>query len=273
MKYTSIFALTLFAAVPVLAQSISWVSQRSGSDSNAFCTITTPCQTFANAYTKTYSGGIIKAMDAGEYGIIDITKPITIDGNGVGAAIEVNTANSDGVYVSSSGAVEIRNLTIHVPAGCGSCIGIESFSNVSVENVSITGQPVAGVFVNGGGATIATIHGLTVTGATSDGIRVQNATATISDSIVRYSYNGISLFGAGATTQALIEHSKMISNNIGLFVQNVGAAATARISDCVITANTTGVSTTAGGQIITFRNNAWAGNTTDGATPFSVSLK
>jgi hypothetical protein len=41
----------------------------------------------------------------------------------------------------------------------------------------------------------------------------------------------------------------------------------------VITGNTTGVSTVNGGQIITFRNNAWAGNTTDGVTPFSVSLK
>ena len=65
----------------------------------------------------------------------------------------------------------------------------------------------------------------------------------------------------------------MISNAIGLVVNNNGAAATARISDCVITGNTTGVSTVNGGQIITFRNNAWAGNTTDGATPFSVSLK
>jgi Right handed beta helix region len=272
MKYTSIFALTLLAAVPALAQpyDITWVSQRSGNDANPFCTITTPCQTFQQAYAKTNPGGIVKALDAGEYGRMSITTPIIIDGNGVGAAIEVTMANSQGVFVSSSGAVEIRNLTIHVPASCGSCIGIESFSNLSIENVSITGQPGAGVFVNGG---TATIHGLTVTGATNNGIIVQNATATISDSIVRYSNYGISLFSPSAVTQVLIERSKMISNNIGLSAQNGGFAATARISDSVITDNNLGVSTSNGGQIITFRNNAWAGNIGDGTTPFSLSLK
>jgi hypothetical protein len=66
----------------------------------------------------------------------------------------------------------------------------------------------------------------------------------------------------------------MISNSFyGLLVNNSGFAATARISDCVITGNATGVSTSGGGQIISFRNNTWAGNTTDGTTPFSVSLK
>jgi hypothetical protein len=113
-----------------------------------------------------------------------------------------------------------------------------------------------------------------VTGATNNGIYLQNATATISDSIVRYSDNGIFLFGASFVTQVLIERSKMISNNIGLYVQGgFTATATARISDCVITGNTTGATTVTGGQIITFRNNAWAGNTTDGVTPFSISLK
>jgi hypothetical protein len=65
----------------------------------------------------------------------------------------------------------------------------------------------------------------------------------------------------------------MVANSSGLVVQNSGAAATAWISDCVISGNTTGVATSGGGQIITFRNNALAGNITDGATPFSISLK
>jgi hypothetical protein len=269
MKYTSIFALTLLAAVPALAQQDrTWVSQRSGNDANN-CQIATPCLTFQGAYAKTNSGGIILALDAGGYSPINITGPITIDGNGVGAIIEVTSASGYGVYLNSSGTVEIRNLTIHVPASCGSCIGIDSGSNASIENVSITGAPYVGVDVSGG---TAAIHGLTVTGATV-GIEVNNATATINDSIIRYSGEGIQLIGVSAVTQALIERSKMISNTYGLFVQNQGFAATARISDCVITGNTTGVSTYGGGQIISFRNNTWAGNTADGTTPFSVSLK
>jgi Right handed beta helix region len=270
MKYTSILALTLLAAVPALAQNdLSWVSQRSGDDANS-CTITLPCKTFQQAYAKTNSGGIVKALDAGEYGAIIITTPVIIDGNGVGAIIEVTTANNSGVFVNSSGTVEIRSLSIHVPASCN-CPGISTNnSSVSIENVSITGAPSEAVLVDFG---TAAIHGLTVTGATSTGIYLQDATATISDSIIRYSNTGIFVYGASFVTQALIERSQMISNAFGLGVQSSGGAATARISDCVITGNNLGVSTLGGGQIITFRNNAWAGNTTDGTTPFSVSLK
>jgi hypothetical protein len=148
--------------------------------------------------------------------------------------------------------------------------------SVSIENVSITGAPYTGVLVNGG---TAAIHGVTVTGATNTGIALTNTTtSTISDSIIRYSGSyGITLISGTGPAQALIERSKMISNSTGLIVVNGGYAATARISDCVITGNNTGVSTAGGpfgqGQIITFRNNTWAGNGTDGATPFSVSLK
>jgi outer membrane lipoprotein SlyB len=116
MKYTSIFALTLLAAAPALAQNdLSWVSQRLGLDTNP-CTITSPCKTFQGAYFKTNNSGIVKAMDAGEYGPINIAKPITIDGNGVGATIEVPSALVGGVLVQTAGLVEIRNLAIHVDA-------------------------------------------------------------------------------------------------------------------------------------------------------------
>jgi hypothetical protein len=112
-----------------------------------------------------------------------------------------------------------------------------------------------------------------VTGANL-GILVQNATANISDSEIRYSTFGIVVYGPGAATQALIERSKIIANTTGLLVHNNGGAATtARLSDSAITLNTTGVSTDGRGQIITFRNNTWAGNGTDGSTPFSISLK
>jgi hypothetical protein len=144
MKYTSIFALTLFAAVPALAQNVrTWVSQRTGNDANN-CQIATPCLTFQGAYAKTSSGGIILALDTGGYSPINITGPITIDGNGVGAIIEVTAASGYGVNVNNNaGLVVIRNLTIHVPAGCG-CAGIQSFGSVaslSIDNVSITGAP------------------------------------------------------------------------------------------------------------------------------------
>ena len=104
MKFASIFALTLLAAVPALAQpySTSWVSH-SGVDNGACGSTSSPCKTFQGAYWNTNSGGIIKAMDAGEYGPIGITKPISIDGNGVGATINVNFTSA-GVSVQNVGS-------------------------------------------------------------------------------------------------------------------------------------------------------------------------
>jgi hypothetical protein len=41
-----------------------------------------PCRTFAGAPIKTFINGEINALDPGGYGTVNITKSITIDGNG-----------------------------------------------------------------------------------------------------------------------------------------------------------------------------------------------
>src|SRR5262249_49208121 len=141
------------------------------------------------------------------------------------------------------------------------------------EGVTITGTPYNGINFDRGQGVLRRVA---VTGANNAGIQISDATVSVSDSLVRYSGYGIYVAGlnlAPAITTVQIERTRMALNTTGLSVQNGGGnSPTVRISDCVITGNTTGT-TTGGGQIITFRNNAWAGNTTDGATPFSVSLK
>jgi hypothetical protein len=271
MKYVKICTLALLAAVPALAQNdMSWVSH-SGSDSYP-CSLALPCADFQTAYSKTNNNGIVKALDAGQYGTVYISKPITIDGNGVGASIQVTGSGVDGVHVySGSGQVQIRSLAIHM--SCTSCQGIYSQNNtLIVQNVMIDGTPVLGVQLDGGGT--ATIQNVTVTGAGTSGIYVTDAAATISDSVLRNSNTGIYIQGYTVVPRVLIERSKMVTNILGLGVFNFGTAAPiAWISDCVITGNTTGTETYAGGQIITLRNNTWTDNTTDGSTLFSTSLR
>jgi hypothetical protein len=88
MKLASIFALTLLAALPALAQSdTTWVSA-SGSDFNP-CTFSQPCRTFNHARVLTNSNGIVKAINAADYGAVAVDQPIVIDGNGV-ASITAN---------------------------------------------------------------------------------------------------------------------------------------------------------------------------------------
>jgi hypothetical protein len=140
---------------------------------------------------------------------------------------------------------------------------------IVIEDVSITGVSSTGVAIED--SSEATIHGLTVTGAQSAGIYVAGATAAISDYTVRYSNYWTYVTGASTV---MIEHSRMTQNNTGLLGDGSSGAVTVRLSECVIMGNFgTGVLAQSGAQVITFRNNTWAGNSPDGSTPLSVSLK
>ena len=274
MKPVSIFARTLLADLPALAQNpISWVS--STGSGNA-CTRTAPCANFQTAVNVTNAGGIVKAVDAADYNIVNIGKAITIDGNGVGAEIEVGAAFSAGISVSA-GPVTISDLKIHTAAnGYGITMGN---ADVHVENVTITGAPLYGVSANGTAFPVhLTAKNLTITGASSAGIYIINASADIRDSVVRGTAGpGIYVrsLSSSPPAVALIERTALSFNTTGLVADNLpgGGGATVRISDSVITGNSTGISAVNGGQIITFRTNMLAGNSTDGSTPFSISLK
>jgi hypothetical protein len=274
MNSASLFALTLLAAMPALAlNEISWVAS-TGLDTNT-CIRTAPCKTFQHAHDQTNPGGIVKAVDAADYGIVSINKAITIDGNGVGAEIEAMGA--PGISVSA-GPVTIRDLTIHATGGGD---GIDaSGADIHVENVTITGVPRIGVNANAipSGAVQMTAKNLTVTGATMIGIYIGGSSASIRDSMVRGTTGPgirVASFSGQPPAVALIERTDVSFNTTGLQSDNntTGAGATARISDLVITNNTTGISAVNGGQIITLRTNVLAGNSTDGSTPFSISLK
>jgi len=79
----------------------------------AACTRTAPCQTFAEAITKTNDGGEIRVLTIGNYGPFTITnKSITVDGFGLGY-ITVNTLGQDGITVNNTTQIVIiRNLTL-----------------------------------------------------------------------------------------------------------------------------------------------------------------
>ena len=138
MKYTFVFALTLLAAAPALAlNNISWVAS-TGLDTND-CTRPTPCKSFQTAHDNTNTGGIIKAIDAANYGIVSISKAITIDGNGVGAEIEVGTVGVDAIFITT-GPVTIRDLTIHLVLNGN---GIIVSADTHIENVVIAGAQIS----------------------------------------------------------------------------------------------------------------------------------
>ena len=71
------FGLPIVSALPAQALSDrTWVSGL-GTNSGA-CTQAAPCATFQFALNQTNAGGEINCVDAGSYGILTISKSITI---------------------------------------------------------------------------------------------------------------------------------------------------------------------------------------------------
>jgi len=82
----ALFVLTLGISSIANAQATrTWVSGV-GDDANP-CSRTAPCKTFAGAISKTAASGEISVLDPGGFGVVTITKAITINGDGTLAGI------------------------------------------------------------------------------------------------------------------------------------------------------------------------------------------
>jgi hypothetical protein len=270
MRLTLLFSLILMGAAPrALAQNdISFVSNRSGLDSNP-CTLQLPCFSFGQAQYVTNIGGTIKALDAGYYRGFQLAKSLTIDGCGL-ATILALFGDTFGIVVTAStgGNVVIRDVLIQVdPDADPLATAIMIQANTHLENVSVTGFANYGVKVDNG--VVLTAKNLVVSGDPTNGVAgiwVTGGSASLRDSVVTGWQVGFQ--SNDSPLPVIIERSEISFNGTGVRVQT----AVICISDSVITGNTTGIQTS-GGQIITFRSNMLAGNTADGSTPFSISLK
>jgi hypothetical protein len=120
----------------------TWVSGV-GDDANP-CSRTAPCKTFAGAISKTAANGEIDCLDPGGFGVVTITKSMTINCNGVAGGIL--SAGTTGVIVNAGAndVVLLRNLSIN-GVGTGT-YGIRFLAGkaLHLENVDISG-------VNGSG--------------------------------------------------------------------------------------------------------------------------
>src|SRR5436853_654732 len=93
---TIIFTLAI-ASLAQAQATRTWVSGV-GDDLNP-CSRTAPCKTFSGAISKTATGGEIDALDPGGFGVIVITKSITIDGASTLAGV-LAASNATGVSVN-----------------------------------------------------------------------------------------------------------------------------------------------------------------------------
>src|ERR1700723_1661519 len=153
-----VFGFALLSAVAIVASSPaqaqngsltrSFVSS-SGVDTNA-CTITAPCATFAEAYTKISANGIIAALDPGKYGPLTIIGPVTINGNGWAAI----TGPSGGTAITinaGSGNVTLTGLEIDGAGAASNGIVFNTGDNLTVTNCVVQNFFYSGSVTTGNG--------------------------------------------------------------------------------------------------------------------------
>ena len=73
----------------------SWIS---GTGSGAACTRTAPCADFGTALGATQAGGVISVLDSGDFGPLQLTKPVTIRADGADGGL-VNLVGNFGIVI------------------------------------------------------------------------------------------------------------------------------------------------------------------------------
>lgn len=294
------FFAVLFHSADARAQSArTWVSSV-GDDVNP-CSRTAPCRTFAGAIAKTASGGEIDALDPGGYGAVTISKSITIDGTGTFAGVRNNGAvgiviNDALTAVPNTIIVTLRGLSIN---GAGPTLGtygirVQAAARVNVEDTVISNQSAAGIDVATGSNVAVTVRNVVVRNVTGDGLSVSTtgagaaARALVSGAtfvgntvgiragnnsfvhVTRSEASNNSTSGIAANTvtaNVVLRSVTMTANGTGLSV----AGGTARIADCDVVANNTGVSLSAGGSVFSPGTNRISGNPSSNVTGGAVS--
>lgn len=297
----AVVVMTLGMAQTALAANArSWVSN-SGSDSNP-CTIASPCKTFQRAVDNTSAGGEVDVLNAGEYGPLNITKAITIDGGNL-AYIQAAAAMQAGVLVhaSSSDSVAIRNLSIGALSG-SAIYGISWYAGavLSLENVSVFGSgtgisAVASTSVAGGPYLVA--RNVSIRQTAGAGLALQGTGTTVMNAVLDHvaidvvsAGNGINVTtGRAVLTHCSVTHALYMAVEAaggsqvdvadstfafagnGLFATGAGTAI--RVAGSSIHDTQAAVGNSYGGQILSFGTNRIAGNAGGESPNGSVALK
>jgi hypothetical protein len=194
-----LFAAAIFAfGGQARAQATrTWVSGV-GDDVNP-CSRTSPCKTFAGAFSKTARGGEIDALDGGGFGTVTINKSMTIDGSGAMASILGSSSNGIIINITDSGdtakSVRIRGLAINGASSGVQGIKIISAGNVSVENCVIDGF-TDGISVAGGVQVF--VRNTSIRNNSGTGINV-GAGSQLAMSEVNVFFNGTGLSSGGGS--------------------------------------------------------------------------
>ena len=288
-------AAVVFTTHAQAADNIRYVST-TGSNANA-CTLVAPCRTFQRGVNTTPTGGELRILDSGDYGVnANVNRSMTISANGhtviLGNPIIINNADAvvalrglvldgqgavaDGIRINAAAAMHIERCFIRGFTGQGIRVASSNVDQVFVVDSTVRDNGVFGFNgqvasrvtidnshfhnnINVGVLTGAntTIHRSTASG-NSFGIFVTSASTTSVMSVAAVQNGaGFVVSGGSLTADSSVAHG---NDGQGL---SVSAGGTARISNSTFTNNVTGIQNDDGSTVETRQNNTVRGNTTN----------
>src|SRR5262245_21535880 len=286
------FALFIVASVANAQATRTWVSGV-GNDANP-CSRTAPCKTFAGAISKTADGGEISVLDPGGFGAVTITKGITLNGEGTLAG--VLNAGTNGIVVTI-GAVSNKTVYLYGLSINGAQSGLDGIritavgtnGVVVVEKCWVYGQSGDGLEVNATANVFLKVNNTTFEDEAGDCMRLHttagqvlatitnsrlqdcanglegnsNVRGTVANTVLSNGTNGVITTGNDSTFN--LDDCVVAFWTTGLKTNNPGTPGHIRVSDSIITQNSTGIDTGLGGTVDSFQGNSLIGNTTPGA--------
>jgi hypothetical protein len=297
--------VALLAAGPAQADNlISYVKSTGG---GLTCTSADPCAGLQIAHDTTIENGEIHCLDSSGFGVLTITKSITIDCAGFAAMTYNIVVNAPGRVVT------IRNLTVNnglfgYPAGIefqnGAALLVE---NCVIENYNAgvgikfrpstpssklvvtdtvvrnngAGSTGGGIVVSpqpGGSAQIVlnrvsvdkNVFGIVADGTGSTG----GINMTITDSVSSSNLNDgliATTPAGGAPIGVYVKNTRLANSGFG--IRSIGTNVTVRVDGSGVIGNSTGLSFSGGGKLLSFGNNNIEANGSNGAFSGPVALK
>lgn len=242
----------LCQAMPAHAQATrTWVSGV-GDDVNP-CSRTAPCKTFAGAISKTAAGGQISVLDPAGFGAVTITKSISIVAEGAEGGVLASQTNGVTVNVGPRDVVMLRGLIIE---GAGN--GLNGIRMIAGGDLHVEDSVIRGFQAGSAGV----------------GVSIESSADSrvfISNTAISKNLRGIVVKPAAGAAVFLDRVQAIENANAGITAD--GAKAVVRLNQSTVAANGTGLTALNGGQILSFGNNAIAGNTQDGAPTVAVPLR
>jgi ureidoacrylate peracid hydrolase len=171
--FSSAVALLAVVSVnltPAQAQPAHVFVAAQGSDSNP-CTLAQPCLTFQHAHDTVAAGGVIDVLSPADYGVVTITKAISIQGHGF-AGLAVTSGNGITINAGASDKVSLRGLLIDGVGSGSNGIAFSTGVSLDVQECLIRNFTANGINFIAGATSALFVADTHVAANGADGIRV-----------------------------------------------------------------------------------------------------